>query len=65
MTTFSDTKKPLRDKQRRILHAAGWEAALALKDNGSWYWKWIHPSRKKAYSRTDALKLTRLGRISI
>jgi len=49
-----DPNKRHRDHQRRILHAAGWEAVYALKDNGSWYWKWIHQDRKKAYSRERA-----------
>ena len=49
-----DPNKKQRDSERRILHNAGWEAVYALKDNGSWYWKWIHPSRRKAYSRAQA-----------
>jgi len=52
-----DSNKQFRDSQRRILHKAGWAAVYALKDNGSWYWKWIHPSRKKAYSREQAFDL--------
>lgn len=58
-----DPNKPRRDRERRILQRVGWEAVWALKDNGSWYWKWIHPSRKKAYSRREALALTRSGRV--
>lgn len=52
-----DPNKRNRDYQRRVLHAAGWEAVYALKDNGSWYWKWIHPSRRKAYSRDQAFTM--------
>lgn len=58
-----DPNKPCRELQRRTLQRAGWEAVWALKDNGAWIWKWIHPSRKKAYSRAEAMRLTRLGRV--
>jgi len=64
MTTFNDIKKPIRDEQRRKLRANGWVAVPALKDNGAFQWKWIHHSRKKAYSRVEALRLTTLGRVS-
>lgn len=52
-----DKNKNRRDYQRRVLHSAGWEAVYALKDNGSWTWKWINPRRKKAYSREQAFKM--------
>jgi len=59
---FNDSNKPRRDKERRILQGAGWKAVWALKDNGSWYWKWIRKDRKKAYSRQQALEIVRRGR---
>lgn len=52
-----DPNKRQRDRERRILQHAGWEAVWALKDNGAWIWKWIHPRRKKAYSRKRAIDM--------
>ena len=59
---FTDSNKPRRDRERRMLQRAGWEAVYALKDNGSWVWKWITPKRKKAYSRQRAMEIIRRGR---
>lgn len=52
-----DPNKPRRDAQRRMLQSAGWVAVPALKDNGAFQWKWIHASRKRAYSREQAIRL--------
>ena len=49
-----DNNKQHRDDQRRVLRKAEWVAVPALKDNGSFQWKWIHHKRKKAYSRERA-----------
>lgn len=49
-----DNNKEHRDFQRRVLRRAEWVAVPALKDNGSFQWKWIHADRKKAYSRERA-----------
>ena len=51
------TKKQHRDNQRRILQNAGWVAVHALKSNGSFQWRWIHPSKKKAYDREQAFNM--------
>ena len=52
-----DPNKRRRDYQRRVLKAAGWVAVPALKDNDAFQWKWIHHSRKKAYSRERAFDM--------
>ena len=52
-----DQNKYHRDFQRRVLRRAGWVAVPALKDNDSFQWKWIHATRKKAYSRERAFKM--------
>ena len=49
-----DNNKEHRDFQRRVLRRAEWVAVAALKDNGAFQWKWIHATRKKAYSRERA-----------
>jgi len=54
-----DPNKRRRDRQRRILKLAGWVAVPALKDNDSFQWKWIHHSRKKAYSRERAFDMAK------
>ena len=54
---YLDPNKERRDRERRVLQRAGWQAVWALKDNGSWQWKWITPKRKKAYSRKEALRI--------
>ena len=51
--------KQHRDSQRRVLQRAGWVAVSALKDNGAFQWKWIHPNRKKAYSRERAFVMAK------
>ena len=58
-----DPNKPRRDAESRELQRVGWKAVPALKPNGSHKWKWIIAGRKKAYSRQDAVRLTRLGRV--
>jgi len=60
---YKDINKQNREKQRRLLQRVGWQAVWALKKNGSWTWRWIHPTRKKAYTRIEAVKLTNLGRV--
>lgn len=54
-----DPNKPRRDAERRVLHRAGWVAVPALKRNGAFKWRWIHPTRKKAYSRDQAMAIVR------
>jgi hypothetical protein len=54
---YEDSNKHRREFERRILQRDGWEAVWALKNNGSWYWKWINPKRKKAYSRQEAFTI--------
>ncbi len=49
-----DPNKRRRDFERRILKRAGWVAVDALKNNDTFQWKWIHHTRKKAYSRQRA-----------
>ena len=49
-----DSNKRRRDFERRVLKNAGWVAVSALKDNDAFQWKWIHHTRKKAYSREQA-----------
>ena len=49
-----DNNKQHRDQQRRLLQRAGWIAVPALKRTGAFQWRWIHPSRKKAYDREVA-----------
>lgn len=56
---YRDPNKARREEQRRTLHAAGWKAVPALKDNGSHQWKWIHRDRKRAYSREAAFKMAK------
>lgn len=56
---YVDSNKEQRDRERRILQRAGWQAVWALKDNGAWQWKWITSKRKKAYSRKEALRIVR------
>lgn len=48
-----------RDRQRRVLQSKGWEAAKGLKRNGAFKWIWIHPQRKKAYSRIEAFNIAK------
>lgn len=50
--------KILRDMQRRFLRKRGWVAVPALKDNGAFQWKWIHPRYKRAFSRKAAVQTT-------
>jgi len=52
-----DRNKHQRDYERRILQRAGWVAVPALKDNDAFQWKWIHHTRKKAYSREQAFAM--------
>lgn len=59
-----DPNKPRRDAERRILNKNGWLAVEAVKPNGSFLWRWIHPKFKKAHSRKEALQITRAGRVS-
>lgn len=54
---YLDDNKMHREEQRRFLSVAGWVAVAAVKDNGSFQWKWIHPKLKKAYSREAAVAL--------
>lgn len=54
-----DPNKPRRDAERRKLQRAGWVAVPALKSNGAFKWRWIHPTRKKAYSRAEAMATLR------
>lgn len=54
-----DPNKPRRDAERRFLHKNGWVAVAALKDNGSYQPKWIHKRYKRAYSREDAIAITK------
>ena len=51
--------KILRDTQRRFLNKRGWKAVPALKSNGAFTWRWIRAGYKKAYSRSDAIQITR------
>lgn len=60
---ITDPNKRRRDTERYILKMNGWVAVPALKDNGAFQWKWIHPTRKKAYSRNEALRLVLRKRI--
>ena len=57
MTLYEDPNKGRRELERRVLQKDGWVAVPALKDNGAFQWKWIHPSRKRAYSRPIAFAL--------
>jgi len=59
---YTDPSKERRDRERRLLQSAGWQAVWALKDNGSWQWKWITSKRKKAYSRQQAIAIVRRSR---
>lgn len=54
-----DPNKPKRDRERRILHAAGWIAVPALKKNGAFTWRWIIAGRKRAYTRQEAFKIVK------
>lgn len=58
MNKYEDLNKEKREKQRRLLSRNGWVAVPALKDNGSFQFKWIHKKYKRAYSRKDAVKIT-------
>lgn len=60
---YKDPNKERRERERRLLNSNGWKAVPALKTNGAFKWKWIRAGRKKAYSRSEAVRLTRLGRI--
>lgn len=55
--TYEDLNKGRRELERRVLQKDGWVAVPALKDNGAFQWKWIHSSRKRAYSRAIAFAL--------
>jgi len=55
--SYEDRNKGNREFARRVLQKDGWVAVPALKDNGAFQWKWIHPTRKRAYSRTTAFAL--------
>lgn len=55
--SYEDSNKAIREYQRRILKRDGWIAVPALKDNGSFQWKWICSTRKRAYSRKAAVAL--------
>lgn len=57
-----DGNKERRERDRRILHQAGWVAVPALKPNGAFKWKWIVAGRKKAYSREQAVAIVRKTR---
>jgi len=59
--TYEDLNKRNREEERRILRRNRWKAVPALKDNGSFQWKWIHPARKRAYSREKAVELAIRG----
>lgn len=61
---YVDPNKSHREEQRRLLKRAGWLAVIAVKDNGSLYWKWIHPKLKKAYSREAAVALQRRRKLA-
>lgn len=54
---YVDSNKERREFERRVLRKDNWVAVPALKDNGAFQWKWIHPSRKRAYSRPIAFEL--------
>ena len=55
--SYEDFNKGRREFERRVLQKDGWVAVSALKDNGSFQWKWIHKTRKRAYSRSRAFIL--------
>ena len=57
--SYEDANKASREFQRRVLQRDGWVAVPALKDNGAFQWKWIHQTRKRAYSRQDAFAMAR------
>lgn len=52
-----DGNKDKREEERRILQRAGWKAVPALKRNGAFVWRWIHRTRRKAYSRNEAITI--------
>jgi hypothetical protein len=52
-----DGNKDRREMERRILHKSGWKAVPALKRNGAFVWRWIHRTRKKAYTREQAVSI--------
>ena len=54
-----DGNKDKREYERRLLKKAGWKAVPALKRNGSFVWRWIHRTRKKAYDRQEAVAIVR------
>jgi hypothetical protein len=54
---MSDSNKFRREFERRLLKRAGWKAVPALKRNGSFVWRWIHRTRKKAYDRQEAVAI--------
>jgi hypothetical protein len=55
--SYEDPNKGRREQERRVLQKDGWVAVAALKDNGAFQWKWIHKTRKRAYSRSAAFAL--------
>jgi hypothetical protein len=54
-----DPNKRRRDEERRLLHRNGWVAVTGLKRNGAEKWVWIHPGRKRALSREQAVAIAK------